>query len=137
MHASLRVRTGDSVGQTIEISPGKFMIGRDVDCHLRPDSRLVSRHHCVLLLDEFTLRIRDLSSTNGTFVNGHRIGGETPSETILTDGDAVSLGGLALEVVLDGSVEGVRSARVSGGNQPAAAAPDSVAHAPQHVPSGS
>jgi pSer/pThr/pTyr-binding forkhead associated (FHA) protein len=137
MNAKLRVRTGDSVGQTIEIPPGTFMIGREVDCHLRPDNRLISRHQRVLLLDEFTLRMRDLGSTNGTFVNGHRIGGETPSETILTDGDAVSRGGLALEVVLDCSVEGVQSAPVSSGDHSAAAAPDSVVHGPQHVPSGS
>jgi pSer/pThr/pTyr-binding forkhead associated (FHA) protein len=33
------------------------------------DNSFVSRHHCALLMDDYTLRIRDLGSKNGTFVN--------------------------------------------------------------------
>jgi pSer/pThr/pTyr-binding forkhead associated (FHA) protein len=111
MNASLRVLIGDSVEDTIEVSQGKFLIGREVDCQLRYDSPFLSRHHCVLLLDEFTLRIRDLGSKNGTFVNGHRIGGgEGAGETILMDGDSVRIGEIILEIVLDCSVRGVHSA---------------------------
>ena len=70
-------------------STRKLLIGREEDCHLRPESEFVSRHHCVLLLDEYTLRIRDLGSKNGTFVNGRRIG---TSETILLHDDMISIG---------------------------------------------
>jgi pSer/pThr/pTyr-binding forkhead associated (FHA) protein len=41
------------------------------------------------LLDDYTLRIRDLGSKNGTFVNGRRIGS---GDTILLQDDAVSIG---------------------------------------------
>ena len=58
---------------------------------------LISRHHCVLLLDEYTLRIRDLGSTNGTFVNNHRIGS---GETILIDGDTVTVGEMSCHIEL-------------------------------------
>ena len=54
-----------------------------------PESEFVSRHHCVLLLDDYTLRIRDLGSKNGTFVNGRRVG---TNETILLHDDMISIG---------------------------------------------
>jgi predicted component of type VI protein secretion system len=97
MRASLTVLSGPLAGQTIEIPHGKLLIGREVDCHVRPDSALISRHHCVLLLDDYTLRIRDLGSKNGTFVNNHRI----PSgETILIDGDTVTVGEMSCHIDL-------------------------------------
>lgn len=95
MPARLAVLSGSFAGQTIEIPRGKLLIGREVDCRLRPENALVSHHHCVLLLDEYTLRIRDLGSKNGTFVNGRRIGS---GETILLDGDTVTVGDMGCRV---------------------------------------
>lgn len=89
MDARLRILSGPHTGDTIPIHRGKLLIGREEDCHLRPESEFVSRHHCVLLLDDYTLRIRDLGSKNGTFVNGRRIGS---SETILLHDDMISIG---------------------------------------------
>ncbi len=96
MDAHLKILNGPSAGQTVPIS-GKLIVGREADCHLRPASEFVSRHHCVLLLDEFTLRIRDLGSKNGTFVNSRRVG---KSEKILFDGDMVSIGELICQINL-------------------------------------
>ena len=89
MDARLRILSGPHAGEIIEIRRGKLLIGREEDCQLRPDSEFVSRHHCVLLLDDYTLRIRDLGSKNGTFVNGRHIG---TSETILLHDDMISVG---------------------------------------------
>src|ERR1700751_2107345 len=89
MDARLRVLSGPHAGETIAVRRGKLLIGREEDCQLRPDSEFVSRHHCVLLLDDYTLRIRDLGSKNGTFVNGRRMG---TSETILLHDDMISIG---------------------------------------------
>jgi hypothetical protein len=97
MRASLTVLSGPLAGQTIDIPHGKLLIGREVDCHVRPDSALISRHHCVLLLDEYTLRIRDLGSKNGTFVNNHRI---ASGETILINGDTVTVGEMSCHIDL-------------------------------------
>ena len=97
MRASLTVLSGPLAGQTIAIPHGKLLVGREVDCHVRPDSALISRHHCVLLLDDYTLRIRDLGSRNGTYVNNHRI----PSgETILINGDTVTVGEMSCHIDL-------------------------------------
>lgn len=45
------------------------VIGRGKDCGLRIASSRVSRRHCELILGEDGVRIRDLGSSNGTFVN--------------------------------------------------------------------
>jgi predicted component of type VI protein secretion system len=95
MRASLTVLSGPFLGQKIAVSHGKLLIGREVDCHLRPDSSLVSRHHAALLLDDFTLRVRDLGSRNGTFVNDHRIG---IGEVVLLHGDVVTVGDMTCQV---------------------------------------
>jgi FHA domain len=89
MDARLRILSGPHAGETVDIGRGKLLIGREEDCHLRPESEFVSRHHCVLLLDDYTLRIRDLGSKNGTFVNGRRVG---TNETILLHDDMISIG---------------------------------------------
>lgn len=94
--ARLKVISGRQQGDEIPLPDGKFLIGREEDCHLRPNSELVSRHHCVFAKDEYTLRLRDLGSTNGTFVNGERIKGGV----VLNPGDQVSVGQLEFEVVI-------------------------------------
>jgi pSer/pThr/pTyr-binding forkhead associated (FHA) protein len=97
MDARLRVVRGPLSGETIRVPRGKLLIGRETDCHLRLDSKLVSAHHCVLLLDEYTLRIRDLGSTNGTLLNGNRIG---KHESILLHDDTISIDELTFQIDL-------------------------------------
>lgn len=95
----LHVYTGTQKGTVIPLSPGKFMIGREEDCQLRPNSDLVSRHHCVFNVDEFGVRLRDLGSTNGTLVNGERI----RAVHVLKHGDVVAVGRLEFRIVVDGA----------------------------------
>lgn len=45
------------------------VVGRAKDCGLRIASHRVSRRHCELILAKDAVRIRDLNSSNGTFVN--------------------------------------------------------------------
>jgi pSer/pThr/pTyr-binding forkhead associated (FHA) protein len=97
MDAKLSVLNGPTAGQTIQVPRGKLLIGRAEDCDLRPASEVVSGYHCVLLLDDYTLRVRDLASKNGTRVNGRRIGA---GSTILVHDDVVSVGDLQLRIDL-------------------------------------
>src|SRR5579872_2594536 len=92
----LKVLEGRQQGKTIHLNVKQFLIGREEDCHLRPNSDLVSRHHCVFTVDDFTVRLRDLGSTNGTFVNGERLTGQV----VLKPGDHVSVGKLSFEIVV-------------------------------------
>jgi len=94
MLVSLKVTEGKQAGTLIPLNRSKFLIGREEDCQLRPNSDLVSRHHCVFSIDDFTVRIRDLGSTNGTFVNGQRITGQV----VLKQADQIRIGKLAFEI---------------------------------------
>lgn len=96
LHAELRVLVGKHQGKSIPLETKKFLVGREQDCHLRPNSELISRHHCVFSLDDYAVRLRDLGSTNGTRVNGEQIRGEV----ILRTGDRVQLGKLEFEVLI-------------------------------------
>jgi pSer/pThr/pTyr-binding forkhead associated (FHA) protein len=105
MKARIRVVEGPLSGQTIEIR-SRLLVGREQDCDLCPPCEFVSRHHCVLLLDNFALRIRDLGSKNGTFINGHRI---VASEMLLLHDDLVSVGVTKFRIELSPQTEEVNN----------------------------
>ncbi len=62
-----------SVGPDIPLDRGAVMVGRHPECDVRLDSRRVSRRHCLIIKERGDLVVRDLGSTNGTWINGRRI----------------------------------------------------------------
>ena len=85
--AKLRITTGPMAGRTIDLNTPNSSIGRDLDNTLRLAVAEVSRHHAVLIQDGDGFTLRDLASTNGTYVNGARV-----SETIIRHGDRIRFG---------------------------------------------
>ena len=56
---------------------GKLLIGRSPDCDLILEGHTISRNHAVIIKESIdSYKIKDLDSSNGTFVNGNRIKGE-------------------------------------------------------------
>ncbi len=55
------------------VQNSEMLIGRSQDLHMVLAEALVSRQHSRLIVQENTLYIEDLGSTNGTFVNGEKI----------------------------------------------------------------
>jgi len=106
MDVKLVVSKGKHAGREIPISIPKFFVGRAEDCQLRVHSELVSRHHCVFVVEEGFVAVRDFHSKNGTFVNGDRI---TP-EVELKPGDRVQVGPLEFEVQISVARETPKSA---------------------------
>jgi len=102
MDATLKVLSGFLSGQSVRLSR-KLLIGRAEDCDVQVESQFVSAHHCVVLLEEYTLRLRDLGSKNGTYVNGRKIG--THMITLL-HGDTVSVGDVNLRIELTPETDG-------------------------------
>lgn len=94
LKAELKVTGGTHAGKSILLSKQRFLIGRGDDCQLRPASEQISRHHCVFSIDNFTVRLRDLGSTNGTFVNEAPLKGEV----ILKQGDTIRVGALEFKM---------------------------------------
>ena len=79
---------------TFRIPPGSInTIGRSAGAQLIVEAPLVSRLHCQLTATADALQVKDLGSTNGTFVNGKRI-----KTAELREGDRLSVGRLELIV---------------------------------------
>ena len=98
MDVKLIVAAGKNVGQEVPVKGPRFFIGRTEDCHLRPRSDLISRHHCVILAEEGFLAVRDFGSKNGTYINDQRVTGETE----LKNGDHLRIGAMEFELHVAG-----------------------------------
>lgn len=101
MDVKLVVANGKLAGKSVRVTGSKFFIGRGEDCNLRPASDLVSRHHCVIIVDGDYVAVRDLGSKNGTFVNGQRV----RTEYALKDGDHLLVGVLEFIVKIGAAAE--------------------------------
>jgi predicted component of type VI protein secretion system len=108
MEVNLIVANGKQLGKKIPVLSPKFLIGRGEECHLRPQSSLVSRKHCIILIEADSAAIEDLGSTNGTFVNNEKL--EQRRE--LKTGDRIKVGMLAMEVQLAVGAAGKKKADV-------------------------
>jgi pSer/pThr/pTyr-binding forkhead associated (FHA) protein len=86
-------------GRIIPIPGPQLLIGRDAQCHLRPASPSISKRHCLLLVKGSAAFVRDLDSTNGTFLNDEPVQGERQ----LRDQDTLTLGPLSFQVRLETS----------------------------------
>jgi predicted component of type VI protein secretion system len=108
MELTLKLLTGRSAGQEIKVKSAKFLVGRAEDCHLRPHSDLISRHHCAILQQQGVCAIHDFGSKNGTLVNNERVVGQRE----LRNGDMLKIGNLEFEVQLTSRVGGDKRPKV-------------------------
>ena len=90
----LRVTAGNATGSEIRVDD-EFLIGRQEEGEgtLGQDAE-ISRHHARIARSGGGFTVEDLGSTNGTFVNGHRISGAE----ILSPGDRIQVGATTLVV---------------------------------------
>jgi pSer/pThr/pTyr-binding forkhead associated (FHA) protein len=89
MQVNLKVLAGPYTGRVFCFTqPDTFLIGRSNDAHLcLTDDKFFSRNHCLLEVTPPHCFLRDLGSTNGTFVNGKRV-----SEAFLENGAQIQGG---------------------------------------------
>jgi WD40 repeat protein/serine/threonine protein kinase len=118
----LAVTEGSLKGQEYEFGDRTTcVIGRAKDCNLQlPNDehhKTISRYHCLLDINPPAIRIRDLGSLHGTYVNGQIIGRRLPNQTPeevsqmsfpehdLTTGDEIKLGKTLFQVRVDGALD--------------------------------
>lgn len=98
----MKIRLEISHGQTNvrKITLGAdSTIGRSSSCNLRIAASVVSRRHCRIRVADSDVLLRDLNSSNGTFINGQRIPPE--QDVSLPAGCELSIGGIAFTVRYD------------------------------------
>jgi pSer/pThr/pTyr-binding forkhead associated (FHA) protein len=94
MAFQLIVIQGRSASQALRLGSGVTTVGRQDGCQLQVKSSQVSRKHCELFEKKGLLLVKDLGSSNGTFVNGKRV----KDQLVLEAGAELSLGGVKFRV---------------------------------------
>lgn len=92
--AALELSEPGRATRRVGLGTGPTMLGRGSDCEVVLADAHASRHHARLEARGGVLVLTDLSSTNGTRVNGHRI-----REVVLGVGDRIDIGQTTLRVV--------------------------------------
>jgi len=86
--AKLVVLSEGMTGQSYELKVDKTTVGRVDDNTFQIAQPSVSSHHCEVLLRGNDVVVKDLNSTNGTFINGQQVNGEA----VLKPGQVLRLG---------------------------------------------
>jgi Nif-specific regulatory protein len=86
MNARLVVISGPLEGGDFSLA-NDLSIGREKNNAISVEDRMLSRHHCLIHVDDSEVQIRDLGSSNGTYVNGLPIAAHA-----LRDGDQIRAG---------------------------------------------
>jgi pSer/pThr/pTyr-binding forkhead associated (FHA) protein len=92
---ALTVERGPQAGLTYVLGEGQTLAGRSDDVDIFLGDVTVSRHHVRFTVDEAGLRVEDVGSTNGTYVNLVRV-----DDTRLKPSDEVIIGKFHLIVVV-------------------------------------
>ena len=72
MSFELVIKTGADAGHRLELKPGSYRLGRSHQSDFVIDDTTISGMHCEITVGE-QVTVRDLGSTNGTFVEGKRV----------------------------------------------------------------
>ena len=96
----------DGRRKDIPITTGTTVIGRGENCDLRVPLLSVSRRHCEVGLVGDVVKVKDLASSNGTYVNSGRV-----NESSLDAGDRLVIGPVVFTVQIDGVPEEISPVR--------------------------
>jgi pSer/pThr/pTyr-binding forkhead associated (FHA) protein len=91
--AKLVLLSAGMTGRTHELTVDKTTIGRVEDNTFQIAEPSISSHHCEILLRGSDVLVRDLNSTNGTFINGEKV-----TETVLKPNQILRLGQIEMRL---------------------------------------
>src|SRR5712675_2314039 len=105
--AKLVLLSAGMTGRSHELKVDRTTIGRVEDNTFQIPEPSVSSHHCEVLLRGSDIVVRDLESTNGTFINGEKV-----TETVIKPGQVLRLG--QIEMRLETGSPGATAAPATG-----------------------
>lgn len=100
-HAALVVIHGVELGRKFDLQKQETTIGRSARSDIQVDQESVSRSHARIFSDGTRVQIKDLGSTNGTFVNDVRAQNYEP----LRNGDLLKIGGTIFKFIAGNNIE--------------------------------
>jgi len=106
MGVALVMFTQDGERRNFPITGDKATIGRNSDSDIQVSLGVVSRHHCELSVKEDTVAVRDMGSSNGTYVNNKRV-----QQADLHAGDTITVGPVVFTVVINDQPEEIKPVR--------------------------
>ncbi|HWM87030.1 MAG TPA: FHA domain-containing protein [Kofleriaceae bacterium] len=95
-------RDAQGIEGTVELGAGEVIVGRAVECAIRTEDAMVSRHHARIMLVNGQYLVEDMGSSNGVFYQEQRV-----MRHGLRHGDAIRCGSLWLRFV-EGPLAGAR-----------------------------
>src|SRR5205823_8459354 len=91
--AKLVLLSAGMTGRSHELKVDKTTIGRVEDNTFQIAEPSVSSHHCEVLMRSGEIVVRDLNSTNGTYINGEKV-----TESALKPGQILRLGQIEMRL---------------------------------------
>ena len=98
--ACLVVIYGLDLGKKFNLDRPSLIIGRSSKADIQIDQESVSRNHCKIINTGKTIMLRDLGSTNGTYIND-----ELVDEYVLRDGDFIKIGRCIFKFLSGSNIE--------------------------------
>jgi diguanylate cyclase (GGDEF)-like protein len=98
--ACLVVIYGSELGKKYNLNAASLVIGRSSKCDIQIDQESISRNHSKILNTGKSILVRDLGSTNGTYVNDDPV-----DEYVLRDGDLIKIGRTIFKFLTGGNIE--------------------------------
>jgi pSer/pThr/pTyr-binding forkhead associated (FHA) protein len=95
--AKLVLLSAGLTGRSYELKVDKATVGRVEDNTFQIAEPSISSHHCEILLRGADVVVKDLNSTNGTFINGERV----TAECVLKPGQTLRLGQIEMRLETD------------------------------------
>ena len=127
--AKLVVLTQSLAGRSCDLAGERTTVGRVEDNAFQIAEPSVSSRHCEILLRGEDIVVKDLNSTNGTFINGEKI-----SESVLKPGQTLRLGNVELKLDVPGAPAASAAPSAPAAPSVPAAGPSPSAPAPASQP---
>lgn len=98
--ACLVVIYGMDLGKKFSLEQPSLIIGRAASADIQIDQEAISRNHCRIINTGKAILLRDMGSTNGTFVNDQMV-----DEYLLRDGDFIKIGRCIFKFLTGDNIE--------------------------------
>ena len=88
------IRVPENEPVTGQLGNGIYIVGSGADSHIQLDADGISPRHCQLTVEDGGIKVMDLGSNTGTYLDGERLG--VGAKEVLP-GDEIRIGGIVIE----------------------------------------